>query len=66
MVTYERLLRTHPDRAIEEAVKGMLPKNTLGRRLLRRLKVYAGAAHPHAAQRPQAVKREGAPAERLR
>lgn len=55
-MTYERLLRTHPDRAIQEAVRGMLPKNALGRTLLRKLKVYSGATHPHAAQRPQAVK----------
>lgn len=51
----ERMLRTHPERIIEHAVKGMLPKNTLGRKLMTRLKVYAGAAHPHAAQQPREV-----------
>ena len=55
-MTYERLLQTHPDRAIQEAVRGMLPKNELGRRLLHKLKVYSGPTHPHAAQRPESVK----------
>jgi len=48
--------RTHPDRIIRQAVRGMLPKNKLSRRLLIRLKVHAGAEHPHAAQQPQPVK----------
>ena len=52
-VTYEELLKTHPERAIQAAVRGMLPKNTLGRMLLRKLKVYTGATHPHAAQQPR-------------
>ena len=56
MQTYERLLATHPDRIISQAVRGMLPKTTLGRRLLRKLRVYRGPAHPHAAQRPLVVK----------
>ena len=43
----------HPERIIEHAVWGMLPKNSLGRKLIRRLKVYAGEAHPHAAQQPK-------------
>ena len=47
------LLATHPERVIEIAVKGMLPKNPLGRAMYRKLKVYAGAEHPHAAQQPQ-------------
>jgi len=55
-VTYERLMQTHPDRAVEAAVRGMLPKNRLGRALFRKLKVYAGPTHPHTAQRPVAVK----------
>ncbi len=42
----------HPERLIEHAVKGMLPKNSLGRQMLRKLKVYAGTEHPHAAQQP--------------
>ena len=46
-------LERHPERVIEMAVKGMLPKNTLGRAMYRKLKVYKGAEHPHAAQQPQ-------------
>jgi len=46
----------HPERVVEEAVRGMLPKNSLGRKLLRKLKVYAGPAHPHAAQRPEELR----------
>ncbi len=46
----QRLLDRHPERAIQHAVKGMLPKNTLGRHMLRRMKVYAGDEHPHQAQ----------------
>jgi large subunit ribosomal protein L13 len=49
------LLATHPERAIEIAVKGMLPKNPLGRAMARKLKVYKGAEHPHTAQQPQAL-----------
>ncbi|NPA30519.1 MAG: 50S ribosomal protein L13 [Chloroflexi bacterium] len=49
------MLRTHPERAIELAVKGMLPKNRLGRKMLKRLKVYAGPQHPHEAQQPKRV-----------
>ena len=48
-----KLLQEHPERAIEFAVKGMLPKNTLGRAQLSKLKVYRGAEHPHQAQKPQ-------------
>jgi large subunit ribosomal protein L13 len=51
-VRYDELLATRPERAIELAVKGMLPKNTLGRQMLSKLKVYAGPEHPHAAQQP--------------
>ena len=46
-------LERHPERVIEIAVKGMLPKNPLGRAMFRKLKVYKGAEHPHAAQQPQ-------------
>jgi large subunit ribosomal protein L13 len=46
----------HPERVIEMAVRGMLPKNTLGRKLLRKLKVYAGPDHPHAAQKPEEMR----------
>jgi large subunit ribosomal protein L13 len=45
-----------PERIIEQAVKGMLPKNTLGRQLFTKLKVYAGAEHPHQAQQPEVLK----------
>jgi large subunit ribosomal protein L13 len=51
--SYTDLLARHPERAVERAVRGMLPKNTLGRAQLRKLKVYAGPEHPHAAQRPE-------------
>jgi large subunit ribosomal protein L13 len=46
-------LEKHPERVIEHAVKGMLPKNPLGRRMFRKLKVYAGPNHPHEAQQPK-------------
>ena len=52
-VAYSDLLEKHPERVIEKAVRGMLPKNSLGRSMLRKLKVYAGPDHPHAAQQPQ-------------
>jgi large subunit ribosomal protein L13 len=48
-------LRKHPTRVVEDAVRGMLPKTKLGRAMFGKLKVYAGAAHPHQAQKPQAV-----------
>ncbi|MHB8423984.1 MAG: 50S ribosomal protein L13 [Gammaproteobacteria bacterium] len=48
-----KLLETHPERVIEIAVKGMLPKNPLGRAMFKKLKVYAGAEHKHAAQQPR-------------
>jgi large subunit ribosomal protein L13 len=51
-VSYAELLARHPERLVERAVRGMLPKNTLGRSMLRKLKVYAGPDHPHQAQRP--------------
>jgi large subunit ribosomal protein L13 len=52
-VNAETMLRTHPDRVIEWAVEGMLPKNRLGRAMAKKLKVYRGAEHPHGAQQPQ-------------
>jgi large subunit ribosomal protein L13 len=52
-IRYAELLRDHPERVVEYAVRGMLPKNKLGRRLRGHLRVYAGPAHPHAAQRPR-------------
>jgi large subunit ribosomal protein L13 len=51
----EKLLQKHPERAIEFAVKGMLPKNTLGRKMFKKLHVFAGGEHPHAAQQPKAL-----------
>lgn len=51
-VRYSELMAKHPERAVEKAVKGMLPKNSLGRDMAKKLKVYAGAEHPHQAQRP--------------
>ncbi len=51
--TYAELLASRPEEAVRRAVRGMLPKTTLGRQMLRKLKVYAGPAHPHAAQKPQ-------------
>ncbi|MBH0053326.1 MULTISPECIES: 50S ribosomal protein L13 [unclassified Salinibacterium] len=50
--TYSEMLEKHPTRAVEKAVRGMLPKNSLGRAQLSKLKVYAGTEHPHAAQQP--------------
>ncbi|WP_433676399.1 50S ribosomal protein L13 [Microbacterium gorillae] len=52
-VAYSELLEKNPVRAVEKAVRGMLPKNSLGRDQLSKLKVYAGAEHPHAAQQPK-------------
>ncbi len=51
--SYTDLLAKSPEKAVEKAVRGMLPKNTLGRAQLSKLKVYAGGEHPHAAQQPQ-------------
>jgi large subunit ribosomal protein L13 len=52
-VALGKLLQEHPERAIEYAVKGMLPKTILGRQMFRKLHVFAGAAHPHTAQQPK-------------
>jgi large subunit ribosomal protein L13 len=52
-IAFDKLLAKHPERIIERAVKGMLPKNPLGRDMYRKLKVYAGTDHPHAAQQPK-------------
>lgn len=52
-VSLRRMLETHPERVIEHAVKGMLPKNRLGRKMYKKLKVYASPDHPHQAQKPQ-------------
>ena len=52
-VGYGELLDNNPERAVEKAIRGMIPKNTLGRQQLSKLKVYRGAEHPHGAQKPQ-------------
>ena len=52
-ITLRDLLQKHPTRVIEHAVRGMLPKNRLGRRMFKKLKVYTGPDHPHAAQQPK-------------
>jgi large subunit ribosomal protein L13 len=51
--TFESLLQRRPEAVVERAVRGMLPKNKLGRKMLRKLRVYAGPDHPHEAQQPQ-------------
>lgn len=53
--TFAKLQARLPERIVEQAVKGMLPKNTLGRQLFTKLKVYAGSDHPHQAQRPEVL-----------
>ena len=57
--TFEEAIEKHPERVIEHAVKGMLPKTTLGRAQGLKLKVYAGPEHPHAAQAPEKIEMEG-------
>ena len=52
-ITFEKLIDKAPERVIQTAVKGMLPRNPLGRAMFKKLKVYAGTDHPHAAQQPQ-------------
>ena len=54
-ITAGKLMAERPERLIEMAVKGMLPKNTLGRQMYRKLKVYRGPSHPHEAQQPEAL-----------
>ncbi|MDD3049786.1 MAG: 50S ribosomal protein L13 [Candidatus Cloacimonetes bacterium] len=54
-IPYKRMLQTKPDQIIVKAVKGMLPKNALGRKILRNLRVYAGETHPHIAQQPKVL-----------
>jgi len=52
-ISFDKLIKKAPERVLEKAVKGMLPKNPLGRAMFRKLKVYAGSEHQHAAQQPQ-------------
>lgn len=54
-VTYQDMMKKHPERILESAVRGMLPKNSLGRQMYRKLKVYNGPDHPHAAQEPELI-----------
>lgn len=54
-ITFDKLIQKKPEQVIELAVKGMLPHNPLGRAMFRKLKVYAGAEHPHAAQQPKVL-----------
>jgi large subunit ribosomal protein L13 len=54
-INLKDLLAKHPERVLEKAVKGMLPKNSLGRQMYRKLKVYAGPSHPHEAQEPKVL-----------
>lgn len=56
--TFTEAMNKHPERVIEHAVKGMLPKNTLGRAQGKKLKVYVGPEHPHGAQKPREIKME--------
>jgi large subunit ribosomal protein L13 len=54
-ISFEKLIQQAPERALEHAIKGMLPKGPLGRAMYRKQKIYAGDIHPHAAQQPRAV-----------
>ena len=53
IIPYERMIQRHPERVIEQAVKRMLPKNTLGQSMFKKLKIYSGPNHQHAAQKPE-------------
>jgi large subunit ribosomal protein L13 len=57
-ITAEKQLAKHPDRILRDAVWGMLPKNTLSRKLIKKLKIYPGAEHPHEAQQPRVINLE--------
>ena len=58
-IPFKKMQEKHPERVIELAVKGMLPKNTLGRHMREKLRVYAGAEHPHQGQNPQPLQIQG-------
>ncbi|MCU0551316.1 MAG: 50S ribosomal protein L13 [Leptolyngbya sp. Prado105] len=62
--SFEKLQARLPERIIEQAVKGMLPKNSLGRQLFTKMKVYAGAEHPHASQQPKVLEIKTIPGEK--
>ncbi len=55
-ISYQRMLKTHPERIVEHAVRGMIPHNRLGRAIIKKLKVYAGSEHPHQSQQPELLK----------
>ncbi len=55
-ISFQRMLNTHPERIVEHAVRGMIPHNRLGRAIIKKLKVYAGPAHPHQSQQPELLK----------
>jgi large subunit ribosomal protein L13 len=54
-ISYERMMNNHPDRIISEAVRRMMPKSIMGRKMMRKLHIYVGAQHPHTAQNPVAT-----------
>ncbi len=54
-ISYQEMLQKHPDRIITDAVKGMLPKDSLGRQMIKKLKVYTGSEHSHDAQKPEVL-----------
>jgi large subunit ribosomal protein L13 len=54
-ISFERVIGKHPELPIQQAVRGMLPKNVLGRQMLSKLKIYGSAQHPHAAQKPEPI-----------
>ena len=58
-VTADKMLKTHPERVVEWAIQGMLPKGRLGRAMAKKLKVYRGTDHPHAAQKPEPLPAAG-------
>ncbi|NNE72859.1 MAG: 50S ribosomal protein L13 [Acidimicrobiales bacterium] len=58
--TYAHLLATRPEQAVRDTIRGMIPKNRLGRQMINKLKVYAGPAHPHGSQNPQPLEIEHA------
>jgi large subunit ribosomal protein L13 len=58
-IPFKRMIETYPERVIELAVKGMLPKNALGRHMKEKLRVYAGSEHPHESQKPQPLQIQG-------
>ena len=55
-IPFQRMLKTHPERIVEHAVRGMIPHNRLGRAIIKKLKVYAGPMHPHESQQPELLK----------